>query len=45
MQNIDDSLVHFTVQQDELCKGGDFSKIHEFTEDIKGRLDVTWRGT
>ena len=44
LQNIDDSLVHFTVLKEDLCKGGDFSKIEEFTEDIKGRQDVTWRG-
>lgn len=44
LQNIDDSLYHFAVLKEELCKGGDFSKIHEFTEDMKGRLDVNWRG-
>ena len=45
LQNIDDSLYHFALINEELCKGGDITKIDEYTEDMKGRLDVNWRGT
>ena len=43
LQSIDDSLLHFTVVNEELCKG-ELKNINDFVGDIKGRLDVTWRG-
>ena len=30
LQNIDDSLVLFSVLEEELCEGGDVSRLNEF---------------